>query len=205
MKKKLIIALSLLCTVVAGKGFAESQYPCTDTVVPGPYVGVFGGANMIQIRDRNDLRTQAGYLAGVNIGYRFIAPFRLEGEVACRNNSYSYPLRGNNHEVISRGSMRVRFWTCMANLLREIPCNMALKPYLGFGIGTAIGSVKFKAVGHYLQVSGDKYEFAWQGIVGADLPLTDSLALGVQYRWFRFIRNSQTDMHSVLLTLRQGF
>jgi opacity protein-like surface antigen len=132
-----------------------------------------------------------GWGGQVAIGHRF-GPLRIEAEVGrTRTVAKRYVVTSPiNNDLPQTGADTVtRF---MANAYIDIPIKgTGLLPYLGAGIGDAIVHVTTKASKPFgpptapMQLIDDKPNgFAWQAIAGVAVPLSRSVALTAQYRYF---------------------
>ncbi len=90
MKTLLFSFLSLFVSITA----YSTPFPWSNF-----YVGGFGGINFVNSAKRNDTRIDldTGYVVGASLGYSFSYFFRLEGEVAYRENDF--------HQVVIDGSI----------------------------------------------------------------------------------------------------
>ena len=83
------------------------------------------------------------------------------------------------------GSLDVQ--TLMLNVLVDFPFSQgSLVPYLGLGVGSA--SVEFDNIGNnFLRIAGDDdvFVFAYQGIAGLAIPMSEQLTLNIDARYLR--------------------
>src|SRR5690606_25281334 len=91
MYKKLTVLLSTVCALMAAPAAANVHY-CQPA--GGLYVGAFGGANWLQLssypRDFSAKEFQPGSVVGGALGYRCVAPLRIEAEMSYRENSLDH-------------------------------------------------------------------------------------------------------------------
>lgn len=97
-------------------------------------------------------------------------------------------------------NLRLRAWSLMANAWYDFDLGLPITPYVGGGLGMAMVKVSGD-LGHFEGsdvVLGRLYErndtvFAWQVGAGASLPISDSMKLFADYRYF-----SANDAHLIL-------
>lgn len=164
--KKLFVILAALFTL--------TLFKTTHAIdIEGPYVSVISGLNFLEY-DKHHIKTdfKVGWIAALDMGYRFCSGFRVEGEVAYRRNVLKWIKPFHQKPLRIRG--RVHVWSFMARGLYELPFTWRLTPYLGVGIGYDNGRsrVCFKR-----ELDG----FAWELIGGALYPIDDNLELGLEY------------------------
>ncbi len=162
-----------------------------------PYVGIEAGimfdadteqdltidyfGSTYDYNDAFDIDFKPGLDADVIVGYDF-GMFRLEGELGykrLRADKVDYSAdfvddfdpAYNDIDLDGKGSIL----SLMANALLDFGDENGVSFYAGGGIGRA--RVKF---------AGDKDSaFAWQGILGVRTAVTDTIDLGLKYRYFR--------------------
>ena len=177
MNRRMGMAATLLIAALPGAAEAQNR-------PVGFYMGIGGGANFAEDSDiggsgvgtRADLDT--GYAIVGSIGYGYANGFRSEIEFAYRQNDVS-GLRGT---VGGNGDYSSH--AVMVNLLYDINTGTSITPYFGAGIGVAqldLDNVGPVGLG---RVNDDDTGFAYQGIVGASLKLTDQLFAFAEYRYF---------------------
>lgn len=79
-------------------------------------------------------------------------------------------------------------WTFLANLYYDIPVDLTLRPYVGFGAGWAsnrLGLVTYTAAGQFTgsengQTTGN---FAWAALAGVRLALNEDWTIDLGYRY----------------------
>ena len=128
------------------------------------YVGALAGVN------QTDADTDVGGELGFCIGYKMFSSFRLEGEIVARTNQIK--------------DMNAYFNTvvCGANLLYDIDLGFSVSPYVGFGVGSQQRSIHIKEDDFRLEFRNKKNAFAYQGICGANIPLSQKLITCLEYR-----------------------
>ena len=131
-----------------------------------------------------------GWGGQLALGHRFDL-FRVEAEIGrTRNDADFYTVTSpiSNRLPQTGGNTITRI---MANGYADIPVGVAsIQPYLGFGIGDAIVDVTTKASRPFgpptapVQLIDDQVSgFAWQAIAGVAVPVSDTFALTVQFRY----------------------
>lgn len=147
------------------------------------YVGLRGG--YVQPHDRDleifgapaeDVGFAAAPMAGAAFGFASHDGWRLEGELSW--------LRSNIDTIggVAAGG-DAEIWAAMANLYYGIDTGSAVTPYLGGGVGAArVSLTDVVAAGG--TVDDADTVLAWQVAVGVDFPLSDTMALSLEYRYF---------------------
>jgi opacity protein-like surface antigen len=137
----------------------------------GVYVTGFGGANFKA--KQHDLNWSPGYTVSGAVGYKY-APFRVELEGAYRHNSVKnvYHLHGIRAEKNTTALMVNGYYDID---MLQLPLNMT--PYVGVGVGAAFNQGKAKDKINGGHVKGRETDFAWQGIVGVAVPVTERIDL----------------------------
>jgi OmpA-OmpF porin, OOP family len=120
--------------------------------------------------------------AGGALGLR-LTPFRLEIEGLWMHAGSSSNFNGVSGKLTNIPAM--------ANFYYDVPLASRLEPYIGFGVGASLVTLKGTApsVG---SIDSSTHVFAFQPIVGANYNVTDQVALGLQYRYFRTLDPSLT-------------
>jgi opacity protein-like surface antigen len=198
MKKHLLIFM-LMC--VAGmQGLFANEYCFTSCQNEGWYVGGYGGANWLHQNKHREIKTDAGYTGAGAVGYKFENGIRVEGEVAYRRNTVKAKHSGDFH---CKGHTTAT--SGMANVLYDFNTGTCVTPYIGGGLGythlKAHASCKGQNVSE--RASGSDNGLAYQGIVGASVPVCHKTELGVEYRYVGARKHAED--HSVGLALRHYF
>jgi opacity protein-like surface antigen len=192
MKKHLFTLMTSAACLLAGT--AQAQCCCNDSF----YVGALGGVNWInEIKSHGaKVNFDAGYVLGVNAGYRICEQFRVEGEFAYRHNEKTkhvdFDFSSTTGEDIRRGKIdaTIKTYSLMANAYYDFDffscCAPCLTPYIGAGIGYAWNdsSVKVKADDLSIKLKGSDNRFAWQAMAGLNYRLCENVRVGVEYRFF---------------------
>lgn len=115
--------------------------------------------------------------AGAALGLR-LTPFRLEIEGVWMRSSTSANANGV--------SGRLTNIPAMANFYLDIASGSPFEPYIGFGIGASFVSLKGGSPSAG-QIDSSTRVLAFQPIIGANYYVTDQVAVGVQYRYFKTV------------------
>jgi opacity protein-like surface antigen len=158
----------------------------------GAYVGIYGGANLHQEADTTvkntgipaidaELHTNTGWLAGISAGYQWHSGFALEGELTYRQNELDrINLLGTSIGLDGTESALA----LLGNAVYRLENSSQFTPYIGVGIGAARLALDADAEnGGSFKDSATS--LAFQAIAGVSCELTSSLALGLEYRYFR--------------------
>lgn len=186
-------AKSLICDpdeqcvyIFAYGGVSLEQNIDSSLTIPGPGINpVFFGTDMT--------RTDDGVIFGGGVGKKscFLGGSRFEFEGLYSENSISQitnPLSGggfanNIHGDLAVGDVEI--YALMVNFLKEFPIGKCTA-YAGIGIGYAnVGwEIEDATTGFNPpeDFSGDDGAFAHQFIVGLDVPVSDRMALFLQYK-----------------------
>lgn len=173
----------------------------------GPYIGIEGG---VSFKDKITVdidgppadgtydpaavaRTKMGIDGDVILGYDF-GPFRLEAEGGYKRNKYR-DLTVLQSAILPTGvtvpagtvvqnERKLEIWSGMINGLIELGPDDGFQIYGGGGAGLARLELPVEVAGVGTVIDDHKTDFAWQLIGGVRFPLSDSLGLGVKYRYF---------------------
>lgn len=122
----------------------------------------------------HDQSPDVGWAAFGEIGTSLGSEFRIEGELGYRASTYS-------------DVSHIDHLTVMANLLYELPVGDDFS--LSFGGGAGLDKIRWSGdgvspvAGFSLSVDKDDWRFAAQGIVAANLKLSDKLTANLKYRY----------------------
>ncbi len=181
----------------------------------GLYIGGAGGLNFLT--EDSDLNAAEAEYEDFNwavsgaLGYALGNGLRLETEVGYRPNDV------DNITGVAGGSGDVDVLNWMFNALYDLDYwNLPVKPYVGAGIG--IAHVDFDGVTPVAgsTINDSDIGFAFQGIAGVSLDLTENLAATLDYRHLRvphvsFRTNGGTNVDSdyatnqIMIGLRYTF
>jgi outer membrane protein OmpA-like peptidoglycan-associated protein/outer membrane protein W len=212
MKIRLAVVLALTTGMVAltespalANGEEAAPPPPAAEMMPPPppvyssagiYVAAMGGANYVDDREiqwddgggflsliDQDVSYDWGWAAGGAIGYRTGTGVRAEIEGVYRQNSHdewhafglNVPFDDGDITAISG----------MVNVLYDIDFGSVVVPYVGVGVGAALVEAEADLVqGNPFNFQDDAWAFAYQGIVGVNLRLDESVDLFADYRYF---------------------
>lgn len=118
----------------------------------------------------------AAPMAGAAFGFASHDGWRLEGELSWLRSDID-TIGG----LAAGGEAEV--WAAMANLYYGIDTGSAVTPYLGGGVGAARVSLT-DGVAAGGTVDDADTALAWQAAVGVDYPLSETMTLSFEYRYF---------------------
>jgi opacity protein-like surface antigen len=172
------VALSGLAVIAAPHAAAEAS---------GFYAAAYVGYD-----DPSEVEVDAGPILdelsleqdisfGIAVGRPVWESIRIEAEFMTRSSDADALAAINLGDL--EGSLDLQ--TFMLNALIDFPLSQgAVAPYLGLGVGTA--NVDFDNIGNgFLRISGDDDVFAFQGIAGIAIPISEQLSFSVDARYLR--------------------
>ena len=184
------------------------------------FCGSILGCGSFSYKEKSD----AGYVAGAAVGYRFSDYFRLEGEAMYQSNDLTHSILTANFRNANGFTQTTALegekerTTFLLNGYYDFKNATAFTPYLSGGVG-----------GYHLRVSADRgrrsgendLDFAWQLGAGLNYKLCDRIGFDLKYRYLSgteaevvvpgdfFFRDriEQHDVgdHQVVVGLRLGF
>ena len=121
------------------------------------------------------------WIYGLGVGYRFDRSLRADFTLAVRN-SYSVKEFDQNNSYFASD---IKSWAGLVNGYFDFPIASKVSGYIGAGIGVSYNRVDGLAnqTAGIAYPGGDKYDFAWNGMVGLTVPITSSVAVDVGYRY----------------------
>ncbi|MEQ9815278.1 MAG: outer membrane beta-barrel protein, partial [Azospirillaceae bacterium] len=168
----------------------------------GWYLGVAGGGNFVEDLDLriNDTLTggldvNEGWAVLGSAGYGFESGFRVELETGYRSNDIGELDNADGTTSATRGSLDTV--TIMGNVLLDLRNPTRFTPYIGIGVGAANTAMELFDAGGTLLVDDDSWNFAFQGIVGVALAITNNLSLTLDYRYTQATDLSWTGVDGV--------
>ena len=163
------------------------------------YVGIDGGVSLFEDLDiaatpaaagagyTADADHEYGYDFGGRVGYDFGA-FRLEAEASYRGaDPDTIRVAGVTYDgtvVGTEPAGDTESLSFMLNGLLDFGPDDGLQGYVGGGVGIARTSVDVATVLTGQLVDDSDSGFAWQILAGVRAPLTDSIDVGLRYRFF---------------------
>ncbi|HEY1504497.1 MAG TPA: OmpA family protein [Stellaceae bacterium] len=169
-----------LLLATAASGFAQ-------TGPTGPYVRLEGGLSVpgdITVRSSTgasaSIDRDLGFIGGIAGGYQF-GPFRAELDAdysqndvsSIKSGAASVGLRGNTANL-----------SVMVNGLYDINLGMPIVPYIGAGIGTTdYRANNIRSTTGATVLTGDRWGFAVQPIVGVSYSITPQISVAGEYRY----------------------
>lgn len=168
-----------------------------DTVAP--YLGLYGGVVIPQgeswkgdvggnsAKERFQASYKTGLTAGIVTGYDY-GDWRFEVEAGYQTSAGD---RAKNVKTdgIARGDHdlggHLNVWSVLANGYYDMETGSTVTPFVGIGLGVAAVSAKNIDVrGEDLSLDDSDMGFAYQGIAGVKLALSDTLSINASYRYF---------------------
>ncbi len=190
----------------------------TPAIADGLYLRFQGGGALVPDGMVSGTDFSAGYIGTAAVGYSIffpesIADLRLELEGSYRRNDFD-DVTVVGTTVDADGDLTAM--AAMANVYFDFRTIWSVVPYLGVGAGVA--EVAWNDFDSALSVAVDDEDTvaALQTMVGFDYNLSDSLAIGVEYRFFftddptltdalGFAFDTSYENHSVLVGFRMTF
>ena len=191
---------ALLASAVMAMPLAAANAQAVD----GLYIGGGAGLNFMNREEfkatrplpapaassKGDLRANLGPVVVLSLGWGFGNGLRVEAEANYRNNSFNQP-RGFGGPGTAGGTEQK--FGGMANVFYDFTMIPVVQPYIGAGVGMMAVS---ESNLHFANVGGTatplqfgqnrdttRSSFAYQGIVGAALPLGNGFAVTAEYRF----------------------
>jgi opacity protein-like surface antigen len=210
----------LLATAALGAALGASM----PAEAEGLYIGAFGGVSVLEDGDLDvesagigydaKVESDTGWTAGGALGYAFDFGLRAEAELAYRHNEIDkFHVMGTDASV----SGDTTALSALGNLWYDIPISLAVRPFIGAGIGMAeIGMNNAEAGGMDL-IDDSDWVLAYQLGAGLAYQLSPGLDVTAEYRYFRtedatlklddLTGNADLEYrdHSVVLGLRYSF
>ena len=169
----------------------------------GFYVGAGVGANYLQQENVQsafgnnnstpfNLKSSTGPVALGYLGYQLGNGLSIQLEGDIRNNKFNSVRNSNNNNVASVGGNEKKYGpmvNVMFDLAPYVPTS-PVAPYVGVGVGyqwdhlSSLNIRSANGLGPTLTSNSTQGAFAYQAIIGALVPITDTgLALTVEYRF----------------------
>ena len=122
----------------------------------------------------------AGITTSSTLGYQFDNNFRTEGEFAWRrNDGDSLLFNGVERPFTAKGAESYSF---MLNGIYDFKNTSSITPYVGAGVGVSFIDNEFLYGPANFEDSDTA--LAWQGFVGASMPLTDKIVGFIDAKYF---------------------
>lgn len=182
MKKVILSTLAVL--LFTSNGYADScsnpnpeyleQLPCQKMPF---YVKATSGINFLHVKS---LDFQKGYLLTAALGYKFFCGARIEAEYGYRRNQSEFKgYRFVKGHFITSSVMINGLWD--VPLYRWFDCGV--QPFIGGGLGCNFERYSImNTIGSVFKTHQHKNHFAWQVIVGFDVPLLKRLDFTFEYK-----------------------
>lgn len=175
MRIRNILCLTVLTLVIV----TSKQVLAEGADNSGPYVKLYGGINSARDSDFNgsseafpsgEASLDMGSLFGFAAGYRFNEEFSAELDYSYRNNDID-KIEGSTGSRVANGGDLASV-AIMANGLYHFDFAQGWTPYLGLGIGFLQEiDADVELVGLSEQSELEDEVFAWQAMVGVEVPL----------------------------------
>lgn len=179
MKKQILLFCALMTMMASGLSAAVENGDCRRWYLSG-----IAGVNYV------DSETEVGPELGFALGYRMSSNVRLEGEIVVRINEIKWIDAYFGTSTLS------------ANILYDLDLRSPVKPYFGFGIGSQYREISFEGFDYTYRLEDNA--LAYQGIVGANIPLSMRAVVSLEYRYVA--NNAGSDVSQSLgCTLKRHF
>lgn len=172
----------------------------------GPYLGLYGGANLMGHDIQNDsslgsfnLGFQDGTQAGLTLGHR-LAPGsdygngRIELEIGYRQNKVDQMAFADGK---FNGAGEETVWNLMLSSYGEYANGTRWTPYVGVGVGVAMISLSGVEVGGTPVADDEDTVLAYQLGCGVSFAIFTALELDLGYRFFGTSRPEFKDVDGV--------
>jgi OmpA-OmpF porin, OOP family len=195
---------ALVAATILALPLAANAQPIT-----GLYIGAGAGINILQqervsiVGNSTDLKSHIGPAFAVSLGYGLGNGLRAELEGSFRQNGF----KGTSTDFVSAGGNEQKFGA-MVNVLYDFVGVPYVQPYVGVGAGyiwAKESNLHITAAGFNSAAGTDTQgKFAYQGIIGASLPITPALALTADYRFMGLVgdRNYDGNVNGVPATFK---
>ena len=185
--KKYMFALLAMTTVL----FSSVK---ADEVVPekGLYAGVFAGANFLQVKEVNGIRS--GLMFGFSLGHKFENTIRAECELSYRRNK-----KVATSLLSSEGSRQT--FAVLGNVYYDFEVDSDYKPYIGAGAGFSHNRVVTDVKNGGIYVVSNK--MAYQLMGGFNYKVSDKTYVAVEYKFMCPEKNTQH--HSTSASIKRYF
>jgi outer membrane protein OmpA-like peptidoglycan-associated protein len=214
MKIRNVVLTTVLLAGASSIALAQSaQHPRGFYLGAGAGVSMLRDAGMSGSGFSNEIESNVGPAGVLSLGYGYGNGFRTEIELGGRHNSVD--------KVTGTGGRNpdgsVRALSGMLNVLYDIGTGTRFTPYIGGGLGAAhLNYNGTKTFNGTRTVDDNDVRFAYQGIVGFAVGLTDQLKATLDYRYFATLdpklktndgrrAESEYASHTALLGLRYHF
>lgn len=190
---RIIILAAVLVLTSLGIGVADDRF----------YLELRSGLMGLSAIDHNDTaageRLESDYFPGFGVGgafgYTIRQRFRLEAEIYYRRTpAGEFTLGGED----VGGSFDVDSLAVMANGFFDLRNRTKWTPYVGAGVGWALVKNDIDAFGCCFSdppfVDDENGVFAYQLMVGITYQVTDSISIGIGYRFFGTLDPTFTDI-----------
>jgi opacity protein-like surface antigen len=178
----------------------------TTSAQVGGYIGVFGGYTLspdasqwyddynYYYNDNYDVDVEETWIFGFKLGYTPppIKFFSFEFEYSYSNPDLDRTVLRSAGMGYDRIEGDVKFSNFMFNAIAKYP-EGKIHPYVGGGLGFSYVDVSVSTTSTGRSASNDDTVFAWQILLGAEIDLTNNLAMDIGYRYFATESESDYD------------
>lgn len=184
LKKGLLSTIALITALsVAHSSFAggpddtNSYVDQNQESTSGFYIGGHGGVAIPSGEYAYLIKT--GLNLGLQVGYHFDTNVRVELAMDYMENAVRAQYAGISNE-------QVNWFTFMLNGYYDFHItDCSFTPFIGLGIGTASANASASLNGGTI-ISQSETRFAYQGILGFNVPLSHRVTLGADYRFLNW-------------------
>jgi len=180
-------------TFACGMAFAVAAPVASAGAVDDIYLSGFAGGGFMNNSDADlttpgtstsaEIEHETGFITGGAVGISFMRSLRMEIEGSYRKTAFDSFQADGTVAVEADGAIRVL--AGMVNGFYDIDTGGPFTPYFGAGVGGAfVDLVNFATPPGTPELSDGDFQFAYQGIAGVGYKLTQSVSLGVEYRFF---------------------
>lgn len=204
---KSLVGVAALIFATSALAGGPEQVPVTNS---GFYLS--GGAGLNFLSNSNPYYTTGWGAAGA-IGYRFNS-FRVEAEAAYLSHGVRSPLQDLEYPPFETVLVNpFRLVTVMANAYYDFDFGSRFVPYVGAGLGWAHTWTKFaNTLIHddtlpptVVTVKFDQNGFAYQGILGLDYKINESVRVGLSYHavgWTGDLNRNRNNSFNIITSNR---
>lgn len=174
------IGLILLGALIAGVGSMRAQ-----EWSPGGYLNAYGGANLmddITVKAAGvsgKVSPEAGYRAGLGIGYEFYQWFGVEFDTGFQAN-----------DLHDAPATTIKAMPLLLNAMFRFRNSTRIIPYAGIGAGGVVSTVN-SPLGADINLV-----FGYQATAGVEYELTPQFRVGVLYKFFSVPEQDYTIAHT---------
>jgi opacity protein-like surface antigen len=178
---KRIFALAALAAVLA-PGAALAQGPYAEFSLGSGIGGQVENEFGIVL---DDFDVEPGFLVSGAGGFEFASGFRLEGEIIYFDNK----LDTENDPFLQK--LHMQGGALLGNVVFAPDLGLMVRPYVGVGVGAAVAEIQDTFLG--VRSKADDDGVAWQVKAGAEVDITDRVALTGGYKYLNVLTEDDGD------------